>query len=100
MEGDFATGTWFSMRLPDNELIRTQLIDVVTLQRFVDETWIGATVIRVEHRLEALAADRCRVVYAVSATGPDAATIAPAVSADFPEVLAGLEQYLGRLAAV
>jgi uncharacterized protein YndB with AHSA1/START domain len=99
MEGSFATGTWFAMELPDGEVIRSKLIDVRALQRFIDETWVGETVVRVEHRVEALQGNRCRVVYAVNAEGADAQAIGDAVSADFPDVLAGLAKYLGERTA-
>jgi hypothetical protein len=99
LEGSFATGAWFAMELPDGEVIRSKLIDVCAPQRFVDETRVGETVIRVEHRVETLQGNRCRLVYAVTAEGADADAIGEAVSADFPDVLAGLANYLGERTA-
>ena len=90
LEGPFATGTWFSMTPPGQDVLRTQLIDVRDGERFVDETWVGELVIRVTHRIERVAADVTRIVYAVDAQGPGAAEIGPAIAADFPQVLAAL----------
>ncbi|MDA9491579.1 hypothetical protein [Bradyrhizobium sp. CCBAU 11361] len=59
---------------------------------FVDETRVGDLVILVAHRIEPLGPARTRIVYAVDARGPQAAEIGPAVSADFPEVLASLSK--------
>ncbi|MEZ2223936.1 SRPBCC family protein [Rhizobium sp. RCC_161_2] len=94
LDGNFATGTWFSMELPDGEIIRSRLIDVSAPQRFIDETLVGETLIQVEHSIEAVAHDQCRVVYAVNSQGPDAQAIGEAVSADFPDVLARLAKYV------
>ncbi|HEX8047762.1 SRPBCC family protein [Rhizobium sp.] len=94
LDGNFAKGTWFSMELPDGEIIRSKLIDVSAPQRFIDETWVGETRIQVEHSIEATAEDQCRVIYAVSSQGPDAQAIGEAVSADFPDVLARLAKYV------
>ena len=99
LDGSFATGTWFSMELPDGEVIRSELIDVIAPQRFIDETLVGETLIRVEHSIEAMAGDQCRVIYAVTSQGPDAQAIGDAVSADFPDVLARLAKYVGERTA-
>jgi len=90
LEGPFATGTWFSMTPPGQEVLRSQLIDVRDGEHFVDETRVGDLRVTVTHRIERVAADVTRVVYAVEAEGPGAAEIGPAVAADFPEVLAAL----------
>ncbi len=90
LEGPFATGTWFSMTPPGQEALRTQLIDVREGQHFVDETQVGELVVTVAHRIERVAANLTRIVYAVEAKGPGADEIGPAIAADFPEVLAAL----------
>lgn len=43
IEGPFVSGTWFSMELPEGEIIRSQLIDVSEGKHFIDETWVGVT---------------------------------------------------------
>jgi len=96
MEGDFITGSWFSMELPDGNIIRSQLIDVLAGNYFIDETWLGETMIRVEHRVQDTDAGQSQITYIISAQGPDAQASGEAASEDFPEVLAGLSAYLAN----
>lgn len=84
------------MELPDGFTIRSQLIDVVEQKHFIDETWIDATRVRVEHRIEALRSGHSKVVYAVSVEGPDAQSCGEGVSSDFPDVMKGLAKYLAN----
>ena len=65
-------------------------LDVRGNECFVDETRIGDLVVKVEHRIQSLGALRTQVIYALTATGPGAAELAPAIASDFPEVLAQL----------
>jgi hypothetical protein len=90
LDGPFATGTWFTMKPPGEEPLRSKLVEVKENACFVDETRIGDLAITVAHRLESLSAGRTRITYAVEAVGPGAAEIGPAVASDFPEVLAAL----------
>ena len=90
IDGPFAVGTWFTMKPPGEEALRSQLIEVRENACFVDETWVGDLVIKVAHRIERLGPTRTRIVYAVDAQGPQASEIGPAVASDFPDVLAGL----------
>ena len=90
IDGPFAAGTWFTMKPPGEEALRSQLIDVRENVCFVDETRVGDLVIKVAHRIEPLGPARTRIIYAVDAQGPEASDVGPAVSADFPEVLASL----------
>jgi hypothetical protein len=90
IDGPFAAGTWFTMKPPGEEALRSQLIDVRENASFIDETRVGDLVIKVAHRIETIGPARTRVVYAVDARGPQASEIGPAVASDFPEVLASL----------
>jgi Polyketide cyclase / dehydrase and lipid transport len=90
IEGPFLTGTWFTMKPPGQDLLRSQLVEVRENECFVDETRVGPLTITVAHRIEALGAGRTRIVYAVDANGPEAPEIGPAVASDFPQVLASL----------
>lgn len=90
IEGPFATGTWFTMKPPGEEALRSQLIEVRENACFVDETQVGDLVIKVAHRIESLGPAHTRIVYAVDAKGAQAAEIGPVVASDFPEVLASL----------
>ena len=90
IDGPFTAGTWFTMKPPGEEALRSQLIDVRENVCFIDETRVGDLAIKVAHRIEPLGSARTRVVYAVDARGPQASKIGPAVASDFPEVLASL----------
>ena len=90
IDGPFTAGTWFTMKPPGEEALRSQLIDVRENVHFVDETRVGDLTIKVAHRIEPVGPARTRVVYAVDARGPQASEIGPAVASDFPEVLASL----------
>jgi Polyketide cyclase / dehydrase and lipid transport len=90
IEGPFASGTWFSMKPPGQDTLRSRLIEVRQNECFVDETCVGELIVRVAHRIQRLGPASTRVTYSVEAQGPDAAEIGAAVSADFPDVLASL----------
>ena len=100
LHGPFAEGTPFAMTLPDGETIDSRLLQVDPPRRFVDETVLGDTAVRVDHRIEPIAPGRCRVTFAVQAEGPQAAAMGEGASADFPEVLAGLARFVGHAAEV
>jgi hypothetical protein len=93
LEGPFASGTWFTMQSPGQDPMRSRFLEVEKNRGFVDETRAGDLVVRVAHRLEAATPGRTRIVYSVTATGPRAAEIGPAVSSDFPQVLAALATF-------
>ena len=99
IDGPFSTGTWFTMKPPGEEPLRSQLVEVRENACFVDETRIGDLAITVAHRIESLGAGRTRITYAVEALGPDASEIGPAVASDFPEVLAALAKLAERRSA-
>jgi hypothetical protein len=92
IDGPFEAGTWFTMKPPGEDSLRSRLVEVRTNELFVDETRLGDLAITVAHRIESLGAGRTRIVYAVDAVGPEAAEIGPAVVSDFPQVLAALAQ--------
>lgn len=90
LEGPFATGTWFTMTLPGDQTLRSQLIDVTPLRGFADRTLVDALDVTVTHTLEPVASGSTRIVYRISADGPDAEQVGPAIASDFPEVLESL----------
>jgi Polyketide cyclase / dehydrase and lipid transport len=92
IDGPFAAGSWFTMKPPGEDPLRSKLVEVRENACFVDETRVGDLAIIVAHRIESLGAGRTRVVYAAEASGPEAAEIGPAVAADFPQVLAALAE--------
>ena len=96
LDGPFATGTSGVMAIPDQGSLPFRLAWVGEGRGFEDETEVpGAeVVVRVRHSLEPLAAGGTRITYratvegrAAEALGPE---IGPAVTADFPEVIAAL----------
>jgi hypothetical protein len=90
LEGPFEQGTWFAMKPPGQDALRSQLVEVREGQRFVDKTRVGDLVVTVGHHIEQLGPHRTRVTYAIEARGPDASQVGPAIAADFPQVLAAL----------
>jgi Polyketide cyclase / dehydrase and lipid transport len=96
LDGSFASGTTGVMVIPDQGSLSFRLAWVGEGRGFEDETEIpdAGVVVRVRHFLEPLAAGGTRITYratveglAADALGPQ---IGPAVTADFPEVMAGL----------
>lgn len=90
LEGPFAEGSWFTMKPPGQDPLRSRLAEVRENERFVDETRVADLVVTVAHRIERVGPGRTRVTYAVDATGPGASEIGPAIASDFPEVLRAL----------
>jgi len=94
VDGPFAAGTSVTMTPPDDDPIRLLLVEVVPGELFADEMDAGDFVVRTEHRLQPAGAGTTRVTYRTEITGPAADQVGPqlgpAITADFPEVLAGL----------
>src|SRR5919202_4143758 len=96
LDGPFATGTAGVMVIPDQGSLPFRLAWVGEGRGFEDETEVpGAdVVVRVRHSLEPLAAGGTRITYRATVSGPAADAlgpeIGPAVTADFPEVIAAL----------
>ena len=89
--GAFATGSTFAMQPPGMEAFTSTLIDVRPSAGFIDETIIDGTRIVVSHELAPLPSGGTRITYGTQASGPAAEEIGPAVTADFPDVLAALK---------
>ena len=89
LEGPFAAGTSFTMKPPGQDAMRSRLTEVRENECFVDETTVDDLTIRVAHRIERKGKG-ARVTDTVSAEGPGAEEIGPAVASDFPDVLAAL----------
>ena len=91
LEGPFASGSTFVMKPPGMDAFRSTLRDVRRHEGFVDETILQDTRFLVSHELHPLPSGGTRITYAVRVEGPEAATLGPLVTADFPEVLAALK---------
>ena len=87
LHGPFATGSTFEMEPPGMDAFTSTLRDVRPNAGLVDETLLDATRFLVSHELQPLASGGTRVTYAIRVEGPEAATLGPLVTADFPEIL-------------
>ena len=96
IDGPFAAGTAFTMTPPGDEPIQMRLAEIVPGELFTDEMDGGDFTVRTIHRLEPAASGRTRIIYRTEITGPAAGQIGPqlgpAITADFPEVLAALAE--------
>jgi hypothetical protein len=94
IDGPFAVGTTFTMTPPEGDPIRLRLVEIVPGELFTDEMDAGEFVVRTVHRLQPTAVGRTRVIYRTEITGPAADEVGPrlgpAITADFPAVLAAL----------
>jgi uncharacterized protein YndB with AHSA1/START domain len=94
IDGPFAVGTTFTMTPPGDDPIKMSIVEIVQGEQFTDEMDAGDFVVRTVHRLEPLEAGRTLVVYRTEITGPAADQVGPqlgpAITEDFPEVLAAL----------
>ena len=98
IDGPFRAGTTFTMTPPASGMhsdpVTLRLTDVAPGERFIDEADGGDFKVTTVHRLEPAAGGRIRIVYRTEITGPAADQIGPelgpAITADFPEVLAAL----------
>jgi Polyketide cyclase / dehydrase and lipid transport len=92
LDGPFAAGSTITMTPRGQEPVELRIAEAVEPERFVDEADLGDVVVRTLHRAERLEGDRVRVLYRMEISGPAADTmgpeLGPAVSADFPDVLA------------
>ncbi len=100
ISGPFAAGSTITMTPRGQEAIELRIAEAVEPQLFVDEADLGDVVVRTLHRAEELDADRVRVVYRMEISGPAGDTVGPelgpAISSDFPEVLAALVAHAQR----
>ncbi len=94
VDGAFSAGSTFTMTPPGDEPIRMRLTEIVPGELFTDEMDAGDFTVRTVHRLEPAAGGRTQVIYRTEITGPAAGQagpqLGPAITADFPEVLAAL----------
>ncbi|KRP58049.1 MULTISPECIES: SRPBCC family protein [Pseudomonas] len=90
LEGPFIQGVWMTMVLPDQQVIKSQLVEVNAPIGFTDETVLGDVTVRVKHEIIALPNGNHSIVYSIDVTGEDAEDICAQVSSDFPDVLHAL----------
>lgn len=96
VDGPFAVGTVFRMTAPgEDEPIEMRITEVVPGVSFTDVMDAGEFVVTTEHRIE-----EGRVVYRTEITGPAAGEVGPqlgpAITGDFPDVVAALVEHAQR----
>lgn len=100
LSGPFAAGSRITMYQRGGETIELRIAEASEPAAFVDEADLGGVVVRTVHRLEDQGGGGVRVIYRMEITGPAADTvgeeIGPAISADFPQVLAALAERAER----
>jgi hypothetical protein len=93
LEGPFVAGTTFLMTPPGEQTLRSQLIEVRAPEGFTDVTEVDGLQVTVHHRLRRLPTGT-RITYRMEITGDQADStgpeIGPAISGDFPQVIAAL----------
>lgn len=90
LHGAFASGSTFTMKVPEQPAFTSRLLAVRPGAGFTDETKLGDICVTVEHRIERAAGGATRIVYAVTVTGPGADEVGAMVTGDFPDVLKAL----------
>lgn len=94
VDGPFAVGTRFTMTPPGDDPIEMRLVEITPGEQFIDEMDAGDFVVRTVHRVTPTAGDRALVLYRTEITGPAADQVGPqlgpAITADFPQVVAAL----------
>ena len=94
IDGPFEVGTTFTMIPPGDDPVRLRLTEIVPGEMFTDQADGGDFVVTTVHRLEPAGDGGTLIVYRTQITGPAAAhigpEIGPAITADFPDVLAAL----------
>ncbi|MGV9616653.1 SRPBCC family protein [Nocardia xishanensis] len=97
LDGPFAPGTTFRMTSPDGDTVELRLVEIVPGELWSDVFAGDGFDILTVHRLESLPSGQTRVIYRTEITGPAADTagpeIGPQITADFPEVVAGLIEH-------
>jgi uncharacterized protein YndB with AHSA1/START domain len=99
LDGPFQVGTEFRMTVPGGDVVELRLVEVVPGEQWVDVAIGDGFEVRTVHRLEPIEGGCTRVVYRTEISGPAAdqlgPEIGPEITADFPEVIAGLIHHAG-----
>lgn len=94
VDGPFQVGTMFTMTPPGDDPVVMRLTEIVPGELFTDEADGGDFTVRTVHRLTPLGDGGTRITYRTEITGPAAGEIGPelgpAITADFPDVVAAL----------
>ena len=103
LDGAFAAGTTGTMFVPDQDPLTFRLVWVEESRGFEDETEIpdAGVIVRVRHWLEPLGQGGTRITYrcVIDSPGGDklGRNIGPAITSDFPDVIAALASHAEAL---
>ncbi|WP_405135784.1 SRPBCC family protein [Nocardia sp. NBC_01388] len=99
LDGPFAVGTTFRMTSPEGDTVELRFVEIIEGRLWADVFTGEGFEIRTDHRLQLLAPGRTMVTYRTEITGPAADAAGPEIgaqiTADFPDVVAGLIKYAG-----
>jgi uncharacterized protein YndB with AHSA1/START domain len=90
LDGPLTVGATFRMRPPSEDELTSTIAELEPNRLLTDVTEMGELVIRVAHVVEPATGGGSLITYRVEVTGPAAAEVGAAVSADFPEVIGAL----------
>jgi uncharacterized protein YndB with AHSA1/START domain len=94
IDGPFAVGTTFRMTPPGEDPVEMRIVEIVPGELFTDQMDAGDFLVTTVHRLQSRPEGGTRVVYRTEIIGPAADQVGPelgpAITADFPDVLARL----------
>ena|SRR5215510_13614084 len=94
LSGPFAAGSAITMTPRAGEPVELVIDSAERPDHFVDEARVGDAVVRTIHRIDEISAARRRITYRMEITGPEGERLGPAISGDFPELLAALVGYI------
>jgi uncharacterized protein YndB with AHSA1/START domain len=94
MHGPFEAGSTFTMTPPGEDPITMRLVEIVPGEVWTDEMDAGDFVVRTVHAVAPNGTGGSTITYRTEFHGPAAdqagAEMGPAITADFPDVVAGL----------
>jgi Polyketide cyclase / dehydrase and lipid transport len=100
LDGEFGPGSTIRMTSVEGEVVELSIAEADEPVLFLDEADLGDVTVRTTHRVHRLEGDRCRIVYRMEITGPEADAVGPElgpqISGDFPDVLAALAERAER----
>lgn len=96
LEGDFEEGVWFTMILPEGDVVKSQIVKIVENESFTDRSIVSNNTFDVIHTVSDIGNNLTKVTYTVNANGPEAKELGLGICADFNDVLHNLNKYLSR----
>jgi len=95
LKSEFQLGGRFSMP-PNDFKIHSQKREIVEQKQFIYKACVNSTRVKVELRIEPLKSGLSKVVYTVSAEGPDARSWGERLRSDAIHIMEGLAKYFAH----